>query len=382
MLSFGRENTGLVAKWWRNIDKQILFLFIFLLMLGLFFSFSSTTSVVSEKMNKQTYFFFIKHFVFVFISLFLLVGISIQEKDKLIKFFIYLFIISIVLLFLTLVVGVEVKGAKRWMDFPLLPIRFQPIELVKPLFIIIVARIIVLNEKTNVYRRYLNSFLILLLITTILIKQPDLGQALLLTSAWIAMIFASGFNMFILFFLGLIFLGFVVFLIFFFQEKFGYIFLRIQTFLDPKAGDDFQSQKALDAIKQGGLTGQGMGEGILKDKVPEAHTDYIIAVISEEFGAIFVLFIVIIFLFIGYKVLNKVFSEQDEFLKLALVGLASLLIIQTFIHIGVNTRLLPTTGMTLPFLSYGGSSLIGSSIIAGVILNFTRKDSTRYFKNE
>ena len=138
----------------------------------------------------------------------------------------------------------------------------------------------------------------------------------------------------------------------------------------------------MDAIKQGGLTGQGMGEGILKDKVPEAHTDYIVAVISEEFGAIFVLFIVTIFLFIGYKVLNKVFSEQDEFLKLALVGLVSLLIIQTFIHIGVNTKLLPTTGMTFPFLSYGGSSLIGSSIVAGIILNFTRKDSVRHFKDE
>ena len=120
-----------------------------------------------------------------------------------------------------------------------------------------------------------------------------------------------------------------------------------------------------------------MGEGILKSEVPEAHTDYIIAVISEEFGAIFVLFVVIIFLFIAYKVLNKVFSEQDEFIKLVLVGSISLLIIQTFIHIGVNTRLLPTTGMTLPFLSYGGSSLIGTSIIAGIILNFTRKDITR-----
>jgi len=116
--------------------------------------------------------------------------------------------------------------------------------------------------------------------------------------------------------------------------------------------------------------------------VPEAHTDYIIAVISEEFGAIFVLFIMILFLFIGYKVLNRVFSGGDEFLKLALVGLISLLIIQTFIHTGVNTRLFPTTGMTFPFLSYGGSSLIGSSIIAGIILNFTRKDSMGYFKNE
>ena len=155
------------------------------------------------------------------------------------------------------------------------------------------------------------------------------------------------------------------------------MFQRIKTILDPKTGDNFQSQKALEAIKQGGLTGQGMGEGILKDEVPEAHTDYIIAVISEEFGAIFVLFIVIIFLFIGYRVLNRVFEGNDEFLKLALIGLVSLLIIQVFIHIGVNSRLFPTTGMTLPFLSYGGSSLIGSSIIAGVILNFTRKDSTR-----
>ena len=267
------------------------------------------------------------------------------------------------------------------MDFPYLP-RFQPVELVKPLFIIFVAKIIAQNEKNNIYRRYLYSFLVLLIIVIFLINQPDLGQTILLVSVWIMMIFVSGFNMAILSILGLVLLSIFALLIFFSPGKFGYVFLRIKTFIDPKAGDNFQSQKALDAIKQGGLTGQGMGEGILKDKVPEAHTDYIIAVISEEFGAIFVLFIVIIFLFIGYKVLNKVFSGNDEFLKLALVGLVSLLIIQTFIHIGVNTRLFPTTGMTLPFLSYGGSSLIGSSIIAGIILNFTRKDSTRYFKNE
>ena len=381
MFSFSRENTGLVAKWWRNIDKQILFLFVFLLLLGHFFSFSSTSSVLGEKMDKETYFFFIKHLIFVSISLFLLIAISIQEKNKLIKFLLFLFLISILLLSLVPVFGVEIKGAKRWMDFPLLPI-FQPIELVKPLFIIFVAKIIVLNEKTNIHRRYLYSFLVLLLIVIFLINQPDLGQTLLLGSTWITMIFVSGFNMVILLILGLAFLSIIVLLIFFFPEKFGYVFLRIKTFMDPQAGDNFQSQKALDAIKRGGLTGQGMGEGVLKDKVPEAHTDYIIAVVSEEFGAIFVLFIVIIFLFIGYKVLNKVFSEKDEFLKLALVGLVSLLIIQTFIHIGVNTRLLPTTGMTLPFLSYGGSSLIGSSIIAGIILNFTRKDSTRYSEND
>ena len=381
MFSFDRENTSSIARWWRNIDKEILFLFVFLFLLGLFFSFSSTSSMLAEKMNKQTYFFFTKHLIFVFIALFLLVIISIQDRNKLIKFLPYLFLISLLLLFLIPLFGAEVKGSKRWMDIPFLP-RFQPIELIKPLFIIFIAKIIVRNEKTNIYRRYLYSFLVLLLIVIFLINQPDLGQTLLLVLTWITMIFVSGFNMVVLSILGLIFLSIIALLIFFFPEKFGYVFLRIKTFIDPKAGDNFQSQKALDAIKQGGLTGQGMGEGILKDNVPESHTDYIIAVISEEFGAVFVLFIVIIFLFIGYKVLNKVFLEKDEFLKLALLGLVSLLIIQTFIHIGVNIRLLPTTGMTLPFLSYGGSSLIGSAFIAGIILNFTRKDSTRYFKND
>ena len=336
---------------------------------------------MSDKMNKETYFFFIKHLIFVSLSLLLIFMISIQEKNKFIKILTYLFILSVVLLFLTLIVGVEIKGSRRWLDFHPLP-RFQPVELVKPLFVIFVAKIIVLNEKKDAYIRYFYSLIILLLIVTILINQPDLGQTFLLTLTWITMIFVSGFNMIILSVLGLSFLITIALLIFFLPEKFGYVFLRVKTFLDPKAGDNFQSQKALEAIKQGGLTGQGMGEGILKDKVPEAHTDYIIAVISEEFGAIFVLFIVVIFLFIGYKVLNKVFAGNDEFLKLALIGLVSLLIIQTFIHIGVNSRLFPTTGMTLPFLSYGGSSLIGSSIIAGIILNFTKKDSTRYFNNE
>ena len=381
MFSFSRENTSLIAKWWRNIDKEILFLFLFLFLLGLFFSFSSTSSVVAEKMNKQTYFFFTKHLIFVSISLILILGISIHDKNKLIKLFPYLFFISLLLLALIPLYGVEVKGSKRWMDLPFLP-RFQPVELVKPLFIIFIAKIIILHEKVNMYKRYFYSFLSLLIIMIFLINQPDLGQTLLIASTWITMIFISGFNMFLLSILGLIFISTIGLILFFFQEKFGYIILRLKTFIDPKSGDNFQSQKALDAIREGGLTGQGMGEGILKDKVPEAHTDYIIAVISEEFGAVFVLFIVIIFLYIGYKVLNKAFLEKDEFIKLALCGLVSLLIIQSFIHIGVNIRLLPTTGMTLPFLSYGGSSLIGSAFIAGIILNFTRKDSRKHFEDE
>jgi cell division protein FtsW len=380
MFSFSRENTSLIAKWWRNIDKQILLLFLFLLLLGLFFSFSSTSSIIAEKMSRETYFFFIKHLIFVFVSLLLLIAISIQEKNKIVKFLLPLFLISILFLLLVIFIGEEIKGSKRWLDFPILP-RFQPIELVKPFFVLIIAKIIVSSDKMNIYNRYLLSFFILSLVVALLINQPDIGQTLLIISTWITMVFASGFNMIILSIFGLVVLAAIVLLIYFFPSKFGYISFRIQTFFNPKTGDNFQSQKALDAIKQGGLTGQGMGEGILKDQVPEAHTDYIIAVISEEFGALFVLLIVILFLFIGYKIFSKVLLEGDEFIKLSLTGLTALLIIQTFIHIGVNVKLIPTTGMTFPFLSYGGSSLIGTSIIAGIILNFTRKDFTRHIEN-
>ena len=152
----------------------------------------------------------------------------------------------------------------------------------------------------------------------------------------------------------------------------SYWHFRLNVFFDPSKGDNFQSQKALDAIKQGGLKGQGMGEGILKDSVPEAHTDYIIAVIAEEFGSIISILLVLIFLYITFRIIKIIVSETDKSLKISLCGLSTLLIFQTFIHIGVNTSLLPTTGMTLPFLSYGGSSLFGSAILAGVILNFTQ----------
>ena len=122
----------------------------------------------------------------------------------------------------------------------------------------------------------------------------------------------------------------------------------------------------------GGLTGQGMGEGILKESVPEAHTDYVIAVISEEYGSIVSIMILTIFLFISFRIIKNCFNQDNQFLKISLCGLATLLIFQTFIHAGVNTNLLPTTGMTLPFLSYGGSSLIGSAILAGLVLNYTK----------
>ena len=160
----------------------------------------------------------------------------------------------------------------------------------------------------------------------------------------------------------------------FFVSKFEYIKNRLLSFFDRETGThNFQSDKALDSITSGGFFGKGVGEGTLKNKVPEAHTDYIISVISEEFGVIAIILILLLFLILIYSVFKKVYFEQEEKTKLILVGCTTLILFQAMIHIGVNIRLFPTTGMTLPFISYGGSSIISISILSGIILNLTKR---------
>ena len=197
--------------------------------------------------------------------------------------------------------------------------------------------------------RYLISFTLLSFVIILLIDQPDLGQSILLVLSWVATVFISGISLFYVFGFLIIFLVTLSFLLFLFTEKFGYIINRLISFIDPSKGDKFQSSSALDAIKLGGLTGQGMGEGILKDRVPEAHTDYIIAIISEEYGSIISILIIFIFLYISFRIIKNCINQDDRLVKISLSGLASLLVFQTFIHVGVNTNLIPTTGMTLPF---------------------------------
>ena len=372
MFDFSRENRSLLASWWRNIDKTILSLILLLFFLGLFFSFSSTSSLIGEKLNKESYFFFLKHFVFVGIALIIIFFISLQKREIIKAYLPYFFLISLLLLFLVPIIGTEVRGAKRWLDIPLLP-RFQPIEILKPFFILILAQIISSQIIHNLYKKYFYTLVVLSVVLFLLIIQPDLGQSVLLFSSWLIMVFSSGINIIILGIFFLICVLIFVSILFFFPNKFGYILFRLQSFINPTKGENYQSEKALEAIKSGGFTGRGLGEGVLKDRVPEAHTDYIFAIIAEEFGAILLLLLIIIFLFFSYKVLHKLLDERDEYTKLVLVGLISLLLIQTFIHIGVNIRLLPTTGITLPFLSYGGSSIIGNAMIAGLILNLTKK---------
>ena len=363
-------------NYWRGIDKKILFCFLMLFFLGLFFSFLSTSSLAGERLNKDYYFFFTKHLIFTVLAILIMIIISLIKTEVLIKLVFPAFIISFIFLALVPIFGIEAKGAKRWLN--LYFFNLQPIEILKPFFILMTVKILTYENFQNTHVKYLLSFTLLCCIIILLIDQPDLGQTLLLIGSWIATVFVSGISLIYIGVFLTIFLILFSSLLFFLPEKFGYIINRLISFFDPSQGDKFQSSSALDAIKLGGLAGQGMGEGILKESVPEAHTDYVIAVISEEFGSLVSIIIITIFLYISFRIIKNCFNQDNEFIKISLSGLASLLIFQTFIHAGVNTNLLPTTGMTLPFLSYGGSSLMGSAILAGLVLNYTKNKTYLY----
>ena len=359
-------------NWWKNIDKTIFLLIIILFSLGLFFSLVSTSLIASDKLDTNNYFFFFKHLVYIFIGLLTLVFFSSLSEKNLFRFSIYLFFITLFFLFLVPIFGTEVKGSKRWLNLFFLP-QFQPIELLKPFIIIFVATILCSEKNYNIYIKYLLTIISIIPTGFLLIMQPDIGQTLLVFLSWAILVFVSGINLlFILLFISLSIISLLY--VVFFIPKFIYIKSRILSFFNPDGGThNFQSDKAIEAISSGGFFGKGIGEGTLKTRVPEAHTDYIVSVISEEFGVIAIIFLLILFLFFIYSVFKKIYLEKSEKIKLVLTGVISLIIFQALIHLGVNIRLFPTTGMTLPFLSYGGSSIIGVSILSGIILNLTKR---------
>ncbi len=363
---------NLYYQWWKNIDKFLFSIIILLFSIGLFFSLVSTSLIASDKLNTNNYSFFFKHLIFIALGVGLIFIFSLIDQENLINVSLVIFLLSLITLFLVPIIGVEVKGSKRWIDLYLLP-RFQPIELVKPFLIIFISIILSSEKFKNIHLKYSFSFLITLMIVLLLAVQPDIGQTLLVLLSWSILIFISGISIsFLILFFSLLLLSFLILVIF--VPKFSYIKSRLISFFDSESGThNFQSDKAIESITSGGFFGKGLGEGVLKNKVPEAHTDYIIAVISEELGVIAIILILFLFLIFIYSVFKKVNLESEERTKLILVGCISLILMQVIIHIGVNIRLFPTTGMTLPFISYGGSSIISVSILSGIILNLTKR---------
>ena len=359
-------------QWWKSIDKSIFLIISLLFAIGLFFSLVSTSLIASDKLDTNSYFFFFKYLINMFIEIFLIFIFSSLKTNQLFHYSYFLFFITLATLLLVPIIGVEVKGSKRWIDLFFLP-RFQPIELLKPFYIIMISTILCSVRISNIYLKYLLSIVLVSIISLFLIIQPDIGQTLLVVFSWAVLIFTSGVNIFLLFGLSIfafISLAFLIMNV----PKFDYIQGRIFSFFNRDTGThNFQSDKAIDSITSGGYFGKGIGEGNLKNRVPEAHTDYIISVISEEFGVVAIILILLLFLIFIYMVFKKINYENDDKIKLVLIGCVSLILMQATIHVGVNIRLFPTTGMTLPFLSYGGSSIVSISILSGIILNLTKR---------
>ena len=370
------QNNSFIYKfyyqWWKNIDKSILLLISLLFIIGLFFSLVSTSLIASDKLDTNSYFFFFKHLIYIFIGIIIIFIFSSLKTNQLFYYSYFFFFIALISLFLVPIIGVEVKGSKRWIDLFFLQ-RFQPIELLKPFLIIIISSILCSVRSSNLYLKYLLSIIIVSVISLFLVMQPDIGQTLLIVFSWAVLIFTSGINIFFLFSLSIFAFISLAYLIMY-VPKFDYIQSRIFSFFNRDVGThNFQSDKAIESITSGGFFGKGIGEGTLKNRVPEAHTDYIISVISEEFGVVAIILILLLFLIFIHMVFKKINYEKDDKIKLVLIGCVSLILMQATIHIGVNIRLFPTTGMTLPFLSYGGSSIVSISILSGIILNLTKR---------
>ena len=258
---------------------------------------------------------------------------SINQRT-LFRFSLLLFFISLFFLLLVPLIGIEVKGSKRWIELYMLP-RFQPIELVKPFLIISISLILSSEKYSNLYFKYFLSFSTTLIVALFLVLQPDIGQTLLVIFSWLILVFTSGINivfLLILFFISVFLISYLII----FVPKFYYIKSRLISFFDKEIGThNFQSDKAIESIISGGFFGKGVGEGILKNRVPEAHTDYIISVISEEFGVIAIILILLLFIIFIYSVFKKVYFENEEKIKLILVGCISLILMQTIISVSI-----------------------------------------------
>ena len=366
---FKRQDSSQLAVWWREIDKIILVIGISLILSGNIFNFLSTSNIPSEKLYDSKYFLFYKHFTFSVFGFLVFLLFSFISNEKIKVYTLLGFMFFLFLLILVYFVGIDVKGSRRWLNIFFL--RIQPVEFIKPFLILMIALILNLKNYSQIIKFFLSS-LPIFCVGLLLLIQPDYSQTLLVVTIWMIMLFVSGVSIFFIAIISAVLISLMVSILFFFKEKFFYIFDRLTSWLG-KVEISYQSEQALNAIKAGGFFGRGIGEGILKEKVPEAHTDYVTSVIAEEYGILIVMLIFLMVVILIIRIFSKIRNAENNFNKLALLGIASLIILQSFINLGVTINLLPSTGMPFPFISYGGSSIIGSCMALGLVLSLSKK---------
>ena len=365
-----RDNDNFFILWLRSLDKVILVLLILWIFLGIVFSSYTTLNFASTKLYDNPNTLVNKYYLFIFFGSLIIFLTSVFNEDFFKHTSKYLFFSSLILLLLTLVVGLEVKGSKRWIN--LIFFNLQPIELVKPTMILLFASIFSSNK--NFIFKFISTGIITFSVIFILLLQPDYTQGLLVLTIWFTLLFMSGINLFVIISLAFSSIAILVLNLFIFKDKFYYIFNRFDSWIGSN-DISYQSERSLDAIQYGGFFGRGIGEGVLKEKIPEAHTDYVLASIGEEYGIVTIILVLIIVFSLFMRVFAICQNEISGFKKYTLVSLSTLMLLQLFINVGVTINLFPSTGMTFAFLSYGGSSIITSAFMIGVVLAFTREQN-------
>ena len=361
-----RSDRSNIALWWWTIDRYLLTGFFMLILIGIFLVMASSQHL-TQSLNLSSHYFTLRHILFGALSIPIIISFSILNQRQIKIISILGMVISILLIFSTVIDGDKIKGAQRWLYIG--NISFQPSEVCKPFFIIFNAWVLSLWAEKKNFPGWIWSITSISIISALLLLQPDLGMTILFIFTWGFQLFITGIPLIVIIFL---IISFPIFMIISYHN-FDHVKIRIDNFIE---GTTYQVTKSLQSFEAGGLLGKGPGEGLYKKSLPDAHSDFVFAVAAEEYGVLVCGFVIIIYTSIILRSLLYTIRNDNLFLILAVGGLAFQFGLQSLIHMASNTDLIPTKGMTLPFLSYGGSSLLATAITAGMLLGLTRTNNS------
>lgn len=369
-MRFDRANNSAIGRWWWTVDKINLAALIVLMACG-FILVTAGSPPVARRLDLPPFYFVHRHQIFLLSGLAVMLAVSLLPAVAIRRLAVVGFGISLAMMLLLPFIGVEVKGSHRWLSIG--GVSIQPSEFMKPCFAVVMAWICAENQRRVDFPGYRMSIALYALVVFLLIIQPDFGMTLTVSAVWGIQLFLAGLPMFWVLTLGILAVagGFAAYFML------PHVASRIDSFLNPAEGDNYQVDRSLEAFRNGGLFGRGPGEGEVKQFLPDSHTDFIFAVAGEEFGVIVCLLILGLFAFILLRGLSRVWQENDLFVVVAVAGVLSQFGIQAVINMGVAVNLFPAKGMTLPFLSYGGSSVLAIALGMGMMLALTR---TRFGK--
>lgn len=370
MTLFSRTDKSVFGRWWWTVDRGLLALILSLMAFGVVLV-AAASPPVAERIGVGEYHFIIRHIILLCPALVILFGLSLCDSKTIWRVAVCLLGGSLVAMVLVLAFGSEVKGATRWIS--VFGFSLQPSEFMKPAFIVVSAWLIARQKEVPSFAGQKWAFGLFSLVLALLLLQPDLGMSVIVSGCFLGIIFLAGLRLrLVVGLLGLAIGGLV--LAYF---SFSHVQSRIDRYLDPASGDTYQVEQSLEAFKNGGILGTGAGQGTVKLTIPDAHADFIFSVAGEELGMIFVLVVIMLYGMTLVRGFNRMMELDDIFPVLATGGLLIMFGGQAFIHMGSSLSLLPTKGMTLPFISYGGSSLLSMSIAMGFVLALSRKQIRR-----